>query len=111
MTDDAKNIYRWLDWIISENLSFEFADKETNRKYSNLPTLRKYVLLLSEKVKEEIRRLRPSSFGIIFDGWSLDTEHYLVIFATWTDESSSSEVVQRRLLSCACQADVGENEV
>ena len=78
VTETAKNIYKWLDWIISENLSFEFVERKSTQLYTKIGkvspnTLRKYLLLLADKVKEEIKGKLPGSFGLIFDGWTLDT--------------------------------------
>lgn len=47
----------------------------------------------------------PSTFGIIFDGCSLDSEHYTAIFATWSTEASH---VEKRLLSCYVQDDIDD---
>lgn len=42
----------------------------------------------------------PKSFGVIFDGWSCDGEHYIGIFGTWVNISGG---VVERLLSCGVQ--------
>jgi hypothetical protein len=51
-------------------------------------------------VLEEIKKEIPESFGVVFDGWSCDSEHYIGIFATWVNKSGG---VIERLLSCSVQ--------
>ena len=48
----------------------------------------------------------PRTFGIIFDGWSCEGEHYIGIFATWVNSSGG---VCERLLACGVQ-DLPEGE-
>ena len=48
------------------------------------------------QISEEI----PATFGIIFDGWSCNGEHYIALFATWTNTSGG---VVHRLLACGVQ--------
>ena len=44
-------------------------------------------------IKEELR----DSYGVIFDGWTCDKEHYVAIFASWVNESGG---ICERLLAC-----------
>jgi hypothetical protein len=36
VTEQAKQLYSWMDWIINENLPFSFLSKESTKKYSNI---------------------------------------------------------------------------
>lgn len=90
VTDDAKKLYRWLDMIVNCNLPFAFIENERTLKYCSIKpfsrsTITKYLLLLAELVRIEIKSRIPKSFGVIFDGWSLESEHYLSVYATWTN--------------------------
>ena len=67
-------------------------------------------MLLSDVVKDQVAEMLPRCFGILFDGWSLNSEHYLAIYATWTIESDFVETVVRRQLACCVQDDFGDNE-
>jgi hypothetical protein len=60
-----------------------------------------------KEVKTSIYEELPEKFGIIFDGWSCDGEHYIAIFATWVNSSGG---VCERLLACGVQ-DLPENPV
>ena len=92
-----------------ENHPFSFCENRRARKYSNIngdgrplsrKTLSKYVTLVSKKVRDRIKRLLPDTFGVIFDSWTHEGEHFTCIFATWTNASGG---VVYRLLSCGVQ--------
>jgi hypothetical protein len=72
-------------------------------------TIKKYLLLLHEKVVDKIKKVLPKKFVIMFDGWSLGTEHYLGVFASFIDRRTS--IKQRVLLSCMVADDIdGDTE-
>ena len=73
-----------------ENHPFSFCENRRARKYSNIngdgrplsrKTLSKYVTLVSKKVRDRIKRLLPETFGVIFDSWTHEGEHFTCIFA------------------------------
>ena len=41
------------------------------------------MLLLAEKLKRAVSKLLPSTFGLVIDGWTLESEHYMAIFAPY----------------------------
>ena len=51
-------------------------------------------------VEEKIRNELPPTFLLYFDGWTCDGEHYLCMFATWTNKSGGVVV---RLIACTVQ--------
>ena len=94
-----------------ENLPFSFCENKRARKYSNIngdgrplsrKTLSKYVTLVSKNVRDRIKSLLPDTFGVIFDSWTHEGEHFTCIFATWTNSSGG---VVYRLLSCGVRRD------
>lgn len=104
----AKTIASWIDWVVNDDQPFSFVDRKRTKKYTSLDpvcrqTLRKYMLLLVEEVRKMLKGMLPAKYGLAFDGWSLDSEHYLAVFALWTD---STDCVQKRLLSCYVQDDI-----
>ena len=79
-------IYSWLEWIIMEGREFSFSEKELVRKYCKLePIARssfmKYMDLVTKRVEEDIGKSQPTTYGLIIDGWSSGSTHYLSIFA------------------------------
>ena len=111
-TDKAKNIFAWINWIVEENLSFSFCTKRLTRENTKLKkisrnTLKKYMTLIFEEVKSVISQKLPDTFGLIIDGWSLDSHHYSAVFATFLD-SSTDEIVDF-LLTCNVAEDVDDS--
>ena len=82
----SSNIYSWIDWIVGENLPFNFCEKECTRKYTKLKSISvesvmKYMELLVLEVEERIKKDIPQKFAVVFDGWSEDCTHFIGIFA------------------------------
>ena len=70
-------------------------------------TLLKYLERLGKAVERKLRILLPDRFGLVFDGWSMGSEHYIAIFLLW----SVGDVVNVRLMCCGVQDEIeGEDE-
>jgi hypothetical protein len=70
----SQNIYGWIDWVITDNLPFNFVEKPTTRKYARKDPISKYTLLkymdqLGYECEGKLMTLLPNRFGILFDGW------------------------------------------
>ena len=59
--------------------------------------LRNYILSLVPLVEENVKTLLPDKFGLMFDGWSDSTVHYVALFATYIHDGTYCET----LLSCS----------
>ena len=55
-----------------------------------------FTVVMENKIRSEL----PSTFLLYFDGWSCEGEHYLCMFATWTNKSKG---VVTRLIACTVQ--------
>ena len=102
---EAKNMFAWIEWIVMADLPLTVVENEFYKKRSNLEpttykTVTKYMDNLLKLVRANIKRGLPKMFGIIFDGWSCDGEHYIGIFATWVRDDGS---VVKRLIACGVQ--------
>jgi len=99
----AKLYSDWLLLIIFENLPLNSCDATRHPylgKYITLKSMsrnnfRKYLLLLQKYVLRKVKEMLPKRFAIMFDGWSVGTEHYLGVFAVFVDKDSG---LKRRLL-------------
>ena len=84
----------------------EAAIKEKEKKYfprKKLATnVKKYMAMAKRYVFRKIKTQAPSTFGLIVDGWSIESVHYFAIFITWANEKHGS--VEERLIY------FGENE-
>ena len=67
----------------------------------------KYLEKLGLSVENAIKHIIPNSFGLIFDGWTCGTEHYIAIFATWSDGKGNVTTV---LLCCGPQDEVDDDD-
>ena len=88
----TSNIYGWLEWTIMESREFSFCEKDLVRKYTKLEplsraSLMKYMNMVTVKVENEITKDLPTKFGLIIDGWSSGTTHYLAVFACYPSNS------------------------
>lgn len=103
----SNTVYKWLDWVISDDLPFNFVEKGRTKLYSNIKsisskTFKKYLFKLTDAVKEKIKQDLPKTFGLMFDGWTVGTEHYLGLFAVYMSDGRLKKV----LLACRVQDDV-----
>ncbi len=55
-------------------------------------------------MREYVSAELPDSFGLVFDGWTMNREHYIALFALWTKQNGNNKKVMKRLLSCGVQA-------
>lgn len=86
----TNNIYKWLDWVIMDELSLMFPEKERTRKNTNLEkistkTLKKYMFLVEHEVKEIIIKLltKQPNVALVFDGWSANSIHFIGLFVSY----------------------------
>ena len=105
VSPEAKNMFCWIEWIIMADLPVTIVENELYKKRSNLEsttykTVTKHMENLLRLIKENIKRGLPPTFGILFDGWSCDGEHYIGIFATWVRDDG---YVVKRLIACGVQ--------
>ena len=73
VTDEAKNMHRWIEWIVLADLPLYVVENERYRKNSSLKsttykTISKHMTNLLEIAKLNVKEALPKSFGIIFDG-------------------------------------------
>ena len=81
----AENIFRWLERVILKKREYSFFDKPLVRRNTKLEpicqkTLQKYIDLVSLEVEKKITIALPSNFGLIVDGWSQQSEHFVGFF-------------------------------
>ena len=112
VSKEAANIFGWVEQCVTNLEPFTFVEDKIVRKYSKLSpictkTLVKYLERLGKAVERKLRDLIPDTFGLVFDGWTMGSEHYIAIFLLW----SRGEVAHSRLMCCGVQDDdpeVGE---
>jgi hypothetical protein len=106
-TDPAViNMYRWIEWIVECNLPFNFIIHPKTRALTNLKsvsvnTVKKYMERLVVVVEKEIQTRLPDKFGLIIDGWSDGSDHFMAVFATYM----FADVAQQTLLAVSPMGD------
>ncbi len=75
----SRNVYKWLDWIVMDELELGFCEKEFTRENSTLEkisakTLKKYMFRLVAAVEKKITAMAAaaSKYALVFDGWTRD---------------------------------------
>ncbi|KAE9041624.1 hypothetical protein PR002_g4347 [Phytophthora rubi] len=82
----AQNLFGWLEWLIKCNLPLSFCESKLARRYTRLEpvsveTLRRAMEATTRSVESSVAAEMPETFGLVFDGWSHDSEHYIAVFA------------------------------
>ena len=114
----AKQLWYWIRKVVLIPEPFTFVENPIAREGSvyegiTVETLKKYMVILKnyimfKKIKPEIQIAKGDkirNFGIVYDGWTHDSEHYLAMFATYTDDNG---VVKTPMLSCSVPEDMDE---
>ncbi|KAG6587068.1 uncharacterized protein IUM83_02731 [Phytophthora cinnamomi] len=82
----AQNMFGWLEWVVKCNLPLSFCENKLARRYTNLmptlvETLHRSLESVTRSVERAIAAEMPDRFGLVFDGWSHASEHYIAVFA------------------------------
>ncbi|CAM9297017.1 unnamed protein product, partial [Ectocarpus fasciculatus] len=110
----AHHVFNWLDWIIDSNKPFTFCEEKGTRKYAklekmNTKTLKKYMQLTADKVRDKMSARLPRSFGLVLDGWTLGSDHYSCLFAVWSNQLTGK--VEVLFLTCNVAEDITDDTV
>ncbi|KAE9286513.1 hypothetical protein PF008_g26646 [Phytophthora fragariae] len=94
----SQTVFCWLDWVTTCNLPFSWCEDPSVSKYTNLEristeTLLKYAGLVVRQVEIDIGLALPVKFGIMFDGWTFQSEHYLAVFAVFQHDGRADKVL------------------
>ena len=80
----SADIYKWLDWIVMDELELGFCEQPRTRGNSNLSkictkSLKKYMFQLVSAVQSKIKAAAAmcQQYALIFDGWTEDNSHFI----------------------------------
>ena len=113
----AMNLFKWIEQCVMNDEPFDFVENPYVRKNSrndpiSVTTLVKYMELVREKVENKLKALinvvSPKRFGLIFDSWTCNSEHFTTVFITWTDKKDS---VQMYNLCCGVQDETAGDDL
>jgi hypothetical protein len=77
---------------VQRNQPLNEIDNEITRDMLNVKpisskTLRKYNVSLTLLVEKSIAEQLPGKFGLLFDGWTARTVHYVALFASYVNNA------------------------
>ena len=89
-TDKSRAIFQWLRFMVRNYLPLSYLDDKENQRIHSLQpisakTFKKYALEVVQKVERRIAAVLPDKFGIVIDGWSQGSTHYVAIFAAFEE--------------------------
>ncbi len=108
VSDEAANLFGWIEQVIMNTEPFSFVENKLVRKYSKLAPisveyLQKYIRILHTLVHDAISGLLPDSFGGVFDGWDDGSGgHFVALFVVFPHTTG----VTKLLLSCKTLPDL-----
>ncbi|POM80718.1 Hypothetical protein PHPALM_1411 [Phytophthora palmivora] len=84
----ALNVYGWMDWILKNNLPLSFCENRAASRYTKLDPICVETLVsamdsLTRVVERSIAAELPDRFGLLFDGCTHASEHFVAVFACY----------------------------
>jgi|Laugrespbdmm15sd_2_1035082.scaffolds.fasta_scaffold21012_1 hypothetical protein len=88
------NTFHWLEFIVMKNLPLSFVDDDLVRNFTRYDsicrnTLKEKMDNLCCAMEGILRKELPTKFGIIFDGWSEGSDHYVALFACYDSNGAT----------------------
>jgi hypothetical protein len=82
----AQQYYDYLSLFVEHNLPHSLLDSESFKKILKLKSLSrttfgKVLRNVASRVEVKIQEMLPECFGIMLDGWSYGSEHFIALFA------------------------------
>lgn len=96
--DKTFKILSWIDMVLSCSLPFSFCESKAAEDYVKIgsistDSLVSYMELLTREVEVVVSNLLPKKFGIIFDGWTFRSEHFVAVFASFLHDNKVENVL------------------
>ena len=95
VSSKALNYYGWLEYVLMTDAPFSTVGKPVVLKYSNLKKISRTTFMniferlgrwFETEKKRIIAKVPIKRFGLIFDGWTAEGEHYLAVVLTWVEK-------------------------
>lgn len=92
------DVYQVIEWIVMRNQPISEIDNYLTRaifrtKPLSSKSIRKYILSMVPLVEGAVIAELPDRFGLLFDGWSDGSVHFVAIFATYRVEEQYHETL------------------
>ncbi|POM71659.1 Hypothetical protein PHPALM_11737 [Phytophthora palmivora] len=91
-------IFKWMEWVIARNHALCEVDDPLTRALAAIKpvsskTLVRYMRHVAVKVGERISQDMSDAFGLMFDGWTCGTHHFVAIYGVFAKESKLQHVL------------------
>lgn len=89
-------IYKWIEWVVMRNHALAEVDDPLTRSMSRLQpvsskTLLRYMTHVAANIGFKLDGMMGDSFGLMFDGWTCGTMHYVAIYAVFTTDGEREQ--------------------
>ncbi|KAG3116523.1 hypothetical protein PI124_g4857 [Phytophthora idaei] len=96
--ETTTNMYDWLRWIVERNLPLSEVKNPLTRQLvrmrpTSATTLKTYMERVAGRVGNTIAKEMGTFFGIMWDGWSSGTYHYVTVVAVYAGSNGRVERV------------------
>ena len=86
-------VYKWMEWVIMRNHSLCEVDDPITRSMSRLgpvssKTLLAYMQHVTSKIGAQLVTSMGDKFGLMFDGWSCGTLHFVGIYGVYEKDGA-----------------------
>ncbi|KAG3072665.1 hypothetical protein PI124_g18015 [Phytophthora idaei] len=91
-------MYDWLRWIVERNLPLSEVENPLTRQLvrmrpTSATTIKTYMERVAGRVGNTIAKEMGTFFGIMWDGWSSGTYHYVAVVAVYAGSNGRVERV------------------
>ncbi|KAF1773919.1 Zinc finger, BED-type [Phytophthora cactorum] len=91
-------IFKWMEWIVTRNHALSEVDDPLTRSLAAVKpisskTLMRYMRHVATKVGARIAVDMNGQFGLMFDGWTSGTTHFVAIYGIFTKDGILSQVL------------------
>ncbi|KAG3008832.1 hypothetical protein PC121_g16768 [Phytophthora cactorum] len=91
-------IFKWMEWIVARNHALSEVDNPLTRSLAAVKpisskTLMRYMRHVVAKVGARIAVDMNGQFGLMFDGWTSGTTHFVTIYGIFTKDGILSQVL------------------
>ena len=93
VNNNIRDTYKWIEWVVMRNIPLMEVDNPLTRKMMeskrsiSSKSIRKYMLQMVPLVEKVISNKLPEFFALMFDGWTKNDEHFVAVFAVYSESS------------------------
>ncbi|KAG3081617.1 hypothetical protein PI124_g14212 [Phytophthora idaei] len=94
-------VFKWIVWVLMRNMPLAEVDNPLTRELAGISSsdhvssrsLSTYIKYLVPLVEALVEKILPLSFGVMLDGWTAKSTHYVAVFAAFMYDNKCHEVL------------------